>query len=91
MLVAGLWFDKELETRNRLSEAGMADAEEKQEKGGSLMFAGLAVWVAGLLVLFYLPAGFRLGHQYIFALVLVLLAALGAGLMVCGWRMRRTE
>ena len=24
----------------------MPDAEEKQEKGGSLMFAGLAVWVA---------------------------------------------
>jgi phosphatidylserine synthase len=67
----------------------MPDTEEKQEKGGSLMFAGLAVWLAGLLVLFYLPAGFRLGHQYIFALVLVLLAALGAGLMVRGWRMRR--
>ena len=67
----------------------MADAEEKQEKGGSLMFAGLAVWVAGLLVLFYLPAGYRAGHQGRFAAILIVLAALGAGLMVRGWKMRR--
>ena len=31
----------------------MPDSEKKQEKGGSLIFAGLAVWVAGLLVLFF--------------------------------------
>lgn len=35
------------------------------------------------------PAGFRLGHQHIFAVVLAVLAALGAGLMAHGWRMRR--
>lgn len=67
----------------------MADVEEKQEKGASLMFAGLAVWVAGLLVLFYLPAGFRLGHQGRFEAILVGLGVLGAVLMASGWRMRR--
>ena len=55
------------------------------------MFAGLAVWVAGLLVLFYLPAGYRYGHQGRFAAILIVLAALGAGLMVRGWRIRRTS
>lgn len=68
----------------------MADAEEKQERGGSLMFAGLAIWVAGLLVLFYLPAGFRLGHQWRFEAIVVALGALGALLMGVGWKMRKT-
>jgi len=67
----------------------MVDAEEKREKGASLMFVGLAVWVGALLVLFYLPAGFRLGHQGIFAVILAMLGALGAVLMGAGWRMRR--
>ena len=67
----------------------MLDAEEKQEKGGSLMFAGLAVWVAALLVLFYLPSGFRYGHQGTFAVILAALGVLGATLMGRGWVMRR--
>jgi len=67
----------------------MVDAEEKQEKGGSLMFIGLALWVAGLLVLFYMPAGIKLGHQRIFEAIVVLLAAIGALLMGRGWRMRK--
>jgi len=69
----------------------MADVEEKGETGGSLMFAGVAVWVAGLLVLFYLPAGYRLGHQAAFAAILIVLAALGAVLMGRGWTLRRKE
>jgi len=69
----------------------MADAEEKQERGGSLMFTGLAVWAAGLLVLFYLPAGFRLGHQWRFEAILIVLAALGGILMGMGWKMRKTS
>ena len=69
----------------------MADSEERQEKGGSLMFAGLAVWVAGLLVLFYLPAGLRLGHSGRFEVILIALGALGAVLMGMGWKMRKTS
>jgi phosphatidylserine synthase len=67
----------------------MADAEEKREAGASLMFAGLAVWVAGLLVLFYLPAATRIGYQGRFGLILGGLAILGAILMARGWSMRR--
>jgi len=67
----------------------MPDTEEKREMGGGLMFAGLAVWVAGLLVLFYLPAAVRIGHQGRFAAILVGLAVLGAVLIARGWWMRR--
>jgi phosphatidylserine synthase len=69
----------------------MADVEQKRETGGSLMFIGLAVWVAGLLVLFYFPAGSRLGHQPGFIGILIVLAALGAVLMGRGWSIRRKE
>jgi hypothetical protein len=67
----------------------MADVEERREKGSALMFAGLAVWVGGLLVLFYLPAAFRYGHQGAFTIILATLGALGAALMGAGWSMRR--
>jgi len=67
----------------------MVDAEEKRETGGSLMFAGLAVWVAGLLVLFFLPAAVRIGYQGRFAAILAGLGVLGAALMTRGWWMRR--
>ena len=69
----------------------MADVEQKRETGVSLMFIGLTMWVAGLLVLFYLPAGYRLGQQTGFAAILIVLAAAGAVLMARGWRMRRKE
>ena len=67
----------------------MANTEEKQEAGASLMFAGLAVWVAGLLVLFFLPAAVRIGYQGRFAAILAVLGVLGAALMARGWWMRR--
>ena len=67
----------------------MADSESRREKGSTLMFAGLIVWVAGLLVFFFLPAGVRLGEQRTFAIILPALGALGAVLMATGWRMRR--
>lgn len=70
-------------------EAGMVDSEEKQEKGGSLMFVGLALWVAGLLVLFYMPAGVKIGHQRVFEAIIIVLGAAGAMMMGRGWRMRR--
>jgi len=67
----------------------MADVEEKREAGASLMFAGLAVWVAGLLVLFFLPAAVRIGQQGRFVAILVGLGIIGVVLMVRGWWMRR--
>jgi hypothetical protein len=68
----------------------MVDAEEKQEKGGSLMFIGLALWVTGLLVLYFMPSNMRFGRQGVFEAILVLLAAGGAVLMFRGWRLRKS-
>jgi len=67
----------------------MVNAEEKRETGGGLMFAGLAVWVVGLLVLFFLPSAVRIGYQGRFTTILVVLGVLGAVLMAGGWWMRR--
>ena len=68
----------------------MSSTEERQETGGSLMFAGLAVWVAGLLVLFFLPAAMKIGHEGRFATILIaVLAVIGAALIGGGWWMRR--
>jgi len=69
----------------------MIDAEQRQEKGASLMFIGLAVLVAGFLVLFYLPAGLRLGHQRGFETLMGGLAVVGIVLLATGWRMRRLK
>ena len=71
----------------------MADALERREQGrhetgGSLMFIGLAVWVADLLVVFFLPAGMKMGRETMFLSVIVALALLGALLMVVGYMMR---
>lgn len=67
----------------------MADLEYRRETGGSLIFAGVAVWVAGLLVLFYFPAGMRLGQQARFEMILAGLGVLGTVLIGAGWWMRR--
>jgi phosphatidylserine synthase len=53
------------------------------------MFVGLALWVAGLLVLFYMPAANRWGHQGMFEGIVIVLGALGAVLMGRGWKMRK--
>ena len=67
----------------------MADSEEQREAGVALMFAGLAVWVAGLLVLFFLPAAVRIGQQGRFVAIMAGLAVIGAVLMARGWWLRR--
>ncbi|MGA9529317.1 MAG: hypothetical protein WBS24_14475 [Terriglobales bacterium] len=67
----------------------MSDAEARRETGGGLMFAGLSVWVAGLLVLFFLPAATRIGYQGRFTAILAVLGTVGAALMFCGWWLRR--
>ena len=69
----------------------MVDAEERQEKGASLMFIGVVVWVVAFLVLFFLPAGVRLGHQGGFEALLMALFVVGVVLLGSGWRMRRAK
>ena len=67
----------------------LEDREQaKKENGTSLMFIGLALWVADALVVFFLPASVRLGSQRTFVTVILALAAVGLVLMASGYLMR---
>jgi hypothetical protein len=71
----------------------MADALDRREQGrretgASFMFIGLAAWVAGLLVLFFLPAGMKMGRETMFFAVIAGLGLLGAIMMILGYMMR---
>ena len=67
----------------------MAATLEKRETGTSLMFIGLAFWVVSLLVLFFLPAGIKVGHHLTFFFIFFALVGVGAILMVSGYRICR--
>jgi len=68
----------------------MADTtEEKRELGGSLMFIGLALWVADLLVVFYLPAMMKVGRHAPFVGIVAVLAVAGLTFMITGYALRR--
>lgn len=49
---------------------------------------GLGVWLADLLVVFFAPAGFRLGHGQTFISIIVVLAIVGLGLILLGRKQR---
>lgn len=66
----------------------MAIVADRNERGSSLMFIGLAVWVADLLVVFFLPAGIKAGMRNSFGGIISVLAVLGLVLMISGSRMR---
>ena len=66
----------------------MTDPEQKREDSLSLMFIGLAVWVADLLVLFFLPASFRVGRETEFLGIAAVLGVLGLLLIVGGFMKR---
>lgn len=59
--------------------------ESKRETGASLMFIGLAVWVADLLVIFFLPAGVKIGHRATFVSIILILAVAGLILGMTGY------
>lgn len=66
----------------------ITNTEKRQETGTSLMVIGLGVWLADLLVIFFLPAGMKLGRYAGFITIVVGLAVLGLILMVTGFRRR---
>ena len=66
----------------------MRSTEEKTETGTSLMFIGLAVWVADLLVIFFWPAVVKLGRTGTFAGLIAFLGVLGLVLMIVGYKTR---
>ena len=64
--------------------AHVTTAEEKNETGLSLEVIGGIIWFFDFLVLFFLPAGLKLGHQTGFAAVMGVLALAGLVLVVAG-------
>jgi hypothetical protein len=62
--------------------------QSKKETGASLMFIGLAIWVADALVLFFLPASVKIGGRYTWMTSITVLALMGLTLLVAGFVMR---
>ena len=75
-----------IENREQLK---LEDREQsKKETGGSLMFIGLAIWVADALVLFFLPASVKMGGRFTWLIAITALALMGFTLLVVGYMMR---
>jgi uncharacterized membrane protein len=66
----------------------MAATSDEHESNSSLTFIGLALWVAALLVVFFLPAAVRAGRHGVFVSIISVLAAGGLFLIVRGFRLR---
>ena len=64
--------------------------QSKKETGASLMFIGLATWVADALVLFFLPASVKIGGRAAWLTTILALALMGLMLMIIGYVMRGT-
>jgi general stress protein CsbA len=62
--------------------------QSKKETGASLMFIGLAIWVADALVLFFLPASVKMGGRFTWLIAITALALMGFTLLVVGYMMR---
>jgi hypothetical protein len=75
-----------IENREQLK---LEDREQsKKETGASLMFIGLAIWVADALVLFFLPASVKMGGRFTWLTAITVLALIGLTLLVAGYVMR---
>ena len=62
--------------------------EERRESGAALSVIGAILWAFDVLVIFFLPAAFRLGHQGAFLTIVVVLAVVGLILIIFGLRRR---
>ena len=62
--------------------------QSKKETGASLMFIGLAIWVADALVLFFLPASVKVGGRITWLTAIAALAVMGLTSLLVGFLMR---
>jgi hypothetical protein len=62
--------------------------ESRRETGTSLMFIGLAIWVADALVAFFFPAAVKIGRQGTFLGIILGLSIAGMVLMATGGTFR---
>jgi Na+-driven multidrug efflux pump len=61
-----------------------ANTEETREKGLSLEVIGGMVLFFDVLILFFLPAGLKLGHKSVFLAIMTAMAVLGIVLIAYG-------
>ena len=64
---------------------------EERESGAALAIVGVILWFFDALVFFFLPAGFKLGHERVFLAIIVAVAVLGLVLIIVGSRRRAAE
>ncbi len=64
------------------------DVEEVREKGLSLEVIGGMIWFFDFLILFFLPAGLKLGHHAAFGSLMIALFTVGLVLIVSGYVVR---
>jgi hypothetical protein len=64
------------------------DAERSREKGLGLLIIGGMILFFDVLILFFLPAGLKLGHKTAFIALMGPLAVLGLVLIVAGYIIR---
>jgi hypothetical protein len=64
------------------------DVEGVREKGLSLVVIGGMIWFFDVLMLFFLPAGLKLGHKSTFLALMAALAVVGLALIVSGYVIR---
>ena len=78
--------------RNPLLHADRyAGGEDRREVGLSLITIGFMLWFFDLLVMFFLPAGYRTGHQRAFFLLIGSAAIAGIVLAAIGWKMKSAD
>jgi hypothetical protein len=80
--------DAERPLEVRMARAIEVREQSKKETGASLMFIGLAIWVADALVLFFLPASVKMGGRFTWRTAIAALALMGLTLIVVGYAMR---
>ena len=69
----------------------MAVTADRQESSSSQVFIGLALWVAALLVVFFLPAAIKAGRHGLFVFIIAILTAGGLFLIIRGFRLRAPD
>jgi hypothetical protein len=63
--------------------------EEKREGGSVLAIVGVILWFFDALVIFFMPAGLKLGYRTAFLAITIALGVLGLVLIILGARSRR--
>jgi len=72
---------------NRLSQE--TSSEERRENGLSLILIGFMLWFFDLLILFFMPAGVRLGHPRPFQILIAATFVGGAVAIAIGRHLRK--